>query len=74
MRIAYALPVNANDLAQGWKDLRISGDETPVRKGLKDNIPVAFAFVPEGDESEEAEFVVDIPSFEDAYEEETADV
>lgn len=72
MRIAYALPVNPTDFSQGWKDLKIKGDETPVEKGLKDNCPVAFAIVPEGEE--EVDFVVDVPSLDDAYDDEGEDI
>ncbi len=66
VRIAYALPVSPADLTQGWRDLKITGSETPAQKGLKDNCAVAFVVVPE--DGDDAEFVVDVPNLDEAYE------
>ncbi|KAM0275994.1 hypothetical protein ACHAQH_007212 [Verticillium albo-atrum] len=70
VRIAYGLPINANDLSQGWKALRIEEDDKPVSKGLKDNVPVAFAFLEDREEPEDARFVVDVPTLDEEYEDE----
>ncbi|KAG7140759.1 hypothetical protein HYQ45_002476 [Verticillium longisporum] len=70
VRIVYGLPNNVNDLSQGWKILRIDDDDKPVSKGLKDNIPVAFAFLADGEELDDAQFLVDVPTLDDEYEDE----
>ncbi|KAM0498880.1 hypothetical protein ACHAO3_005741 [Verticillium nonalfalfae] len=70
VRIVYGLPNNVNDLGQGWKVLRIDDDDKPVSKGLKDNIPVAFAFLADGEELDDAQFLVDVPTLDDEYEDE----
>ncbi|OLN86595.1 hypothetical protein CCHL11_10134 [Colletotrichum chlorophyti] len=64
-QVAYALPVNSNDLAQGWKHIRVADDDTPVAKGWKDGCAVAFSFA-----TDEPEFVVDVPSLDDDLEDE----
>ncbi|KAH6695469.1 hypothetical protein F5X68DRAFT_272804 [Plectosphaerella plurivora] len=69
VRIAFALPVNATDFSQGWKDLNVENDDNPLSKGVKDNAVLAFVIVPE-DDNGEVEFVVDVPDLDDGYEEE----
>lgn len=62
MRIAYGAPVNPNDLTQGWRDVSAEDTDTPLTIGLKNNTPLAFAFVPAyEDELEQTDFVVDVP-------------
>ncbi|TDZ33181.1 hypothetical protein C8034_v005601 [Colletotrichum sidae] len=63
--LAYALPINANDLTQGWKNIKVKATDTPVGKGLRDGCAVAFSF-----DLDEPEFVVDVPSLDDDIEEE----
>ncbi|KAI8198194.1 hypothetical protein KHU50_008894 [Colletotrichum sp. SAR 10_65] len=65
VELAYALPVNANDLTQGWKNIKVKDNDTPVAKGLRDNCTVAFSF-----DVDEPEFVVDVPSLDEDIEEE----
>ncbi|KAL0935728.1 uncharacterized protein CTRU02_210319 [Colletotrichum truncatum] len=65
VQLAYALPVNANDLTQGWKNIKVKSDDTPVGRGLRDGCAVAFSF-----DVDEPEFVVDVPSLDDDLEEE----
>ncbi|KAM0329484.1 hypothetical protein ACHAQA_004793 [Verticillium albo-atrum] len=70
VRIAYGLPRNVNDLSQGWKALRIDEDDKPVSKGLRDNVPVAFVFLADGEEPEDVDFIVDVPTLDEEYEDE----
>ncbi|OHF01659.1 hypothetical protein CORC01_03149 [Colletotrichum orchidophilum] len=65
VRLAFALPVNAADLTQGWKSIKVSDSDIPVAKGFKDNCIVAFSFDPD-----EPEFLVDIPTLDDELEDE----
>ncbi|KAF9872580.1 hypothetical protein CkaCkLH20_10077 [Colletotrichum karsti] len=67
VELAYALPVNANDLSQGWKNIKVKSSDTPIGKGLRDGCPVAFSF-----DLDEPEFLVEIPSLDDDVEEEEA--
>jgi hypothetical protein len=68
-RIEFAIPKTASDPSQGWKPLNIQEGDTPVGKGIKDNVMVAFAIRPEG-EDEETTFRVEFPSYEEYDEEE----
>lgn len=70
VRIAYALPASATDMSQGWKDLRVEGDESPLDKGVKDNAAIAFVLLDEDADDAEVEFVVDVPDMDEAYEDE----
>ncbi|KAF6843703.1 hypothetical protein CMUS01_01810 [Colletotrichum musicola] len=63
--LAFALPVNANDLTQGWKNIKAKPDDTPVGKGLRDGCAVAISF-----DVDEPEFVVDVPSLDDDLDDE----
>lgn len=66
-RIAYGVPNNPNDLSQGWRELPIKQTDLPL-DSIKNNGVVAFTFVPEDrDELEEVEFVVDVPIYDDDY-------
>ncbi|KAK1703126.1 hypothetical protein BDP67DRAFT_451758 [Colletotrichum lupini] len=65
VQLAYALPINATDLTQGWKNIKVSDSDTPVGKGFKDNCIVAFSF-----DTDEPEFLVDIPTLDDEMEDE----
>ena len=63
IRVSYAVLKNPRDQESGWKDLKVTGDETPASKGLKDNTIVAFA-LSEGD-VDEPSFQVEFPSMDD---------
>ncbi|KAK2055018.1 hypothetical protein LY76DRAFT_596424 [Colletotrichum caudatum] len=65
VQLAYALPVNATDLTQGWKNIKADNDDTPFVKGLKDNCVVAFSF-----DADAPKFVVDVPSLDEEMEDE----
>ncbi|TQN72583.1 hypothetical protein CSHISOI_02899 [Colletotrichum shisoi] len=65
VQLAYALPVNATDLTQGWRNIKAGDNDIPVAKGLKDNCVVAFSF-----DTDEPEFVADIPSLDEELEDE----
>ncbi|KAK2025367.1 hypothetical protein LX32DRAFT_655531 [Colletotrichum zoysiae] len=65
VQLAYALPANATDLTQGWKNIKADDDDTPLVKGLKDNCVVAFSF-----DADAPEFVVDVPSLDEEMEDE----
>ncbi|KAL2756710.1 hypothetical protein ACRALDRAFT_1092858 [Sodiomyces alcalophilus JCM 7366] len=72
-RVAYGVPVNPNDLSQGWRELPIKQSDLPLDSPMKNNSVVAFAFVPEHrDELDEVDFVVDVPVFDDDYDEDEA--
>ncbi|KAL2125608.1 hypothetical protein VTJ04DRAFT_1973 [Mycothermus thermophilus] len=62
VRIAYALPRNASDLASGWKNLKARPEDTLGKKGVTDLSSVAFAFVGEGEDEANAEFHVVVPT------------
>lgn len=68
-RIEFAVAKVPTDPSQGWKPLGVRGDDesvTPVAKGIKDNMVLAFAIRPEdADEDEELEFEVEYPSYEE---------
>ncbi|ROT39658.1 hypothetical protein SODALDRAFT_331768 [Sodiomyces alkalinus F11] len=69
-RIAYGVPHNPNDLSQGWRELPVRQTDIPLDSPIKNNGVVAFTFVSDDrDELEEVDFVVDVPSFEDEYDE-----
>ncbi|KAK1998076.1 hypothetical protein LX36DRAFT_634969 [Colletotrichum falcatum] len=63
VQLAYALPVNAADLTQGWKNIKAEDDDTPLIKGLKDNCVVALSF-----DADAPEFLVDVPSLDEEME------
>ncbi|KAK1569786.1 uncharacterized protein LY79DRAFT_571225 [Colletotrichum navitas] len=65
VQLAYALPVNAADLTQGWKNIKADDKDTPLVKGLKDNCVVAFSF-----DADAPEFLVDVPSLDEEMEDE----
>ncbi|KAH7034630.1 uncharacterized protein B0I36DRAFT_316663 [Microdochium trichocladiopsis] len=67
-RIEFAVAKSPADPSQGWKPLGVSGgsSDTPVSRGVKDGMVLAFAIRPEGvDEDEALEFEVEYPSYED---------
>ncbi|KAL2022110.1 hypothetical protein VTK56DRAFT_6154 [Thermocarpiscus australiensis] len=65
IKVAYALPKNPSDLAQGWKHLKAQPTDTVAGKGLTDMCAVAFALLdPEADEAD-VRFQVELPSLED---------
>jgi hypothetical protein len=65
-QIKFALPKNMTDPTQGWNPLSIESDDTPVGKGLEDNMIIAFAIAPDdGEDLEDVKFEVEFPSYED---------
>ncbi|KAI1334589.1 hypothetical protein F5Y15DRAFT_420676 [Xylariaceae sp. FL0016] len=66
-KIKFALPKSDTDPIE-WKPLDVGEDDTPVGKGLKDNMMIAFAIA--SDESEGVSFEVIVPTYQDAYPEE----
>lgn len=50
------------DTLSGWSDLNVAEGDTPASRGVKDNTPLAFAFV--GDEDDEPTFKVEFPRME----------
>jgi hypothetical protein len=65
VKVAYALPKNPADLAQGWKAINARETDVLGKKGVTDMSSVAFAFV--GDNIDEANpnFVVEVPVLEE---------
>jgi len=72
-RVSYATLKNPRDPTSGWRDLKISGNETPASKNLKENTVVAFT-LEAGDEepAESPEFDVEFPEL--AEDDEAGDV
>ncbi|KAI1076211.1 hypothetical protein F5B20DRAFT_584557 [Whalleya microplaca] len=67
-RVEFAVPKILADPSQGWKPLKVTEEDTPVSKGLKDNAVVAFTFRPDdADEDDEIPFPVNLPSYDDEY-------
>ncbi|KAK3309342.1 uncharacterized protein B0T15DRAFT_843 [Chaetomium strumarium] len=65
IRVAYALPKNANDLSQGWKNIKAQPSDLLGKKGLTDTCSVAFALLdPTADEGD-VQFQVEVPTLED---------
>lgn len=63
--VSYGVLKDPHDESKGWKDLKIEGSETPVSKGLKNNMMVAFV-IRNADEADEApQFVVQWPKLEE---------
>lgn len=63
--VSYGVLKDPHDESKGWKDLKIKGSETPISKGLKNNMMVAFV-IQEADEADEApQFVVQWPKLEE---------
>ncbi|ROW04779.1 hypothetical protein VMCG_04776 [Cytospora schulzeri] len=63
--VSYGVLKDPHDESKGWKDLKIEGSETPVSKGLKNNMMVAFV-IRDTDEADEApQFVVQWPKLEE---------
>ncbi|KAJ9155869.1 hypothetical protein NKR19_g4381 [Coniochaeta hoffmannii] len=65
VRVAYAVLKTPSDPTQGWKNLRITGDEKPVDKNIKNNAVVAFALQAPDDADENPTFDVEFPSPDD---------
>ncbi|EAQ93877.1 hypothetical protein CHGG_02112 [Chaetomium globosum CBS 148.51] len=64
-KVAYALPKNPSDLAQGWKSINARETDVLGKKGVADMSSVAFAFLgPDADEAQ-PEFVVEVPVLEE---------
>ncbi|KAF3764136.1 hypothetical protein M406DRAFT_243845, partial [Cryphonectria parasitica EP155] len=61
VRISYGVLRDPNDSEKGWTDLKIQGDETPVKKGLKNSSLVAFVIRDPNDLDKPPEFVVQWP-------------
>ncbi|KAK4233764.1 hypothetical protein C8A03DRAFT_38503 [Achaetomium macrosporum] len=65
IRVAYALPKNANDLSQGWKSIRAKLSDTLGKKGLTDTCSVAFALLDPSADEDDVKFQVELPTLED---------
>ncbi len=65
VRVAYALPKNPNDLAQGWKNLKAQPNDTVGGKKLADMSCLAFALVDPDADDADVEFGVEIPTLEE---------
>ena len=72
-KVMYGKLRNPGDVTEGWLRMEIKDQETPSKGGITDGSLLAFAFVPEGTEEEDVEFVVDWPSVEDIEGDETLD-
>ncbi|KUI57418.1 hypothetical protein VP1G_04735 [Cytospora mali] len=59
-----------HDESKGWKDLKIDGSETPIDKGLKNNMMVAFVIRDASEADEAPQFLVQWPKLEDDEEDE----
>ncbi len=71
VRLSYAVLKNPRNIHSGWKNLNISGSETPASKSLKDNMIVAFAIqAGDMDTDDEPLFEVEFPELEDDDDEE----
>jgi len=66
--VSYAVLKNQKEPASGWRNLKISGKETPVSKSLKDNMIIAFALRLDEADSEEELFQVEFPDLDDPEE------
>ncbi len=64
VRVSYAVLNSPRDTSSGWRNLDISGKETPVSKGLKENAVVAFA-IQTDDDAAEPNFEVEFARFPD---------
>ncbi|KAI3324664.1 hypothetical protein HD806DRAFT_534130 [Xylariaceae sp. AK1471] len=65
-QIKFALPKNTTDPTQGWKPLEVEADDTPVGKGLEDDMIVAFAIATDfAEDLDDVKFEVELPSYED---------
>jgi len=66
VRVSYGLLNNPRDPMSGWRNLQISGQETPLSKNLKDNAVVAFAIqAGDADVDDTPVFDVEFPSLDD---------
>jgi len=63
VHVAYAVLKTPSDPTQGWKNLRIAGDEKPVDKNIKNNTVMAFCL--QESEDEEPSFEVEFPDPDD---------
>ncbi|KAI1819876.1 hypothetical protein F4861DRAFT_105878 [Xylaria intraflava] len=65
-QLRFGVLKNKLDYRRGWKPLVMSEDDTPVDKGLEDNMIIAFAVA--GEDAEDADdvaFEVEFPSYEE---------
>lgn len=65
VHVAYAVLKTPSDPSQGWKNLRITGDEKPVDKNIKNNGVIAFVLQSPEDVDENPTFDVEFPSPDD---------
>lgn len=63
--VSYAILKTPSDPSQGWKDLRITGNEAPVDKGIKNNATLAFVIHDSDDPDSNPRFIVEWPSLDD---------
>jgi hypothetical protein len=67
-QVAYALPRNANDLSQGWKNIKANPSDLLVKKGLTDTCSVAFALLDPAADEGDVRFQVQLPTLDDEEE------
>ncbi|OIW23766.1 hypothetical protein CONLIGDRAFT_686001 [Coniochaeta ligniaria NRRL 30616] len=65
VHVAYALLKAPSDPSQGWRNLRIAGDEKPADKNIKNNSVIAFVLQNPEDVDENPTFTVEFPSPDD---------
>lgn len=65
VHVAYAVLKTPSDPTQGWRNLRITGDEKPVDKNIKNNAVVAFVLQAPDEIDESPVFDVEFPSLDD---------
>ncbi|KUI70521.1 hypothetical protein VM1G_06568 [Cytospora mali] len=56
--VSYGVLKDPHDESKGWKDLKIDGSETPIDKGLKNNMMVAFVIRDASEAGEAPHFLV----------------
>lgn len=65
VHIAYAVLKAPSDPTQGWRNLRITGDEKPVDKNIKNNAVVAFVLRAPEEADDNRVFDVEFPDLDD---------
>jgi hypothetical protein len=65
VHVAYGLMKASTDPGLGWKNLRITGDEKPVDKNVKNNAVVGFVIQRPDEVVENPEFVVEFPTLDE---------
>lgn len=61
VHVAYAVLKTPSDPTQGWKNLRITGDEAPVDKNIKNRPVLAFVLQSGEDVDDNPDFEVEFP-------------